>query len=145
MPLPDDQTVATYRALLRAHATLTGVLGGELMAGCGLPLAWFEVLAALRAAGGRLRMHDLADAVGLSRSGASRAVDRLEAAGLLARERCEIDRRGAEAVLLPEGRAVLRRATPIHLRGVQRHLGSVLGPDERAALGALLDRVTGEP
>ncbi|MFN8422156.1 MAG: MarR family transcriptional regulator [Anaerolineae bacterium] len=42
----------------------------------------------------RSRMHELADHVVLSRSGLTRLVDRLEADGLLRRERCPNDRRG---------------------------------------------------
>lgn len=141
MPAPDETTVAAFRALVRAHTRLVERLGAELEAARDLPLPWLEVLAQLADAGGRLRMHELAERVLLSRSGLSRLVDRLEAAGHLSREACPDDGRGTFAVLTSEGRATLRRATPVHLRGIQRHLERVLAPPEIRTLRVALDRV----
>ena len=59
-------------------------------------------------------MHQLAPQVVLSRSGLVRLVDRVEAAGLVERERCLTDRRGAYAVLTPDGEAMLRRMWPVY-------------------------------
>ena len=60
------------------------------------PLAWYDVLWELeKAEQGRLRMHQIADRIVLSRSNLTRLADRLEKAGLIAREACPDDRRGA--------------------------------------------------
>ncbi|NIR40088.1 MAG: MarR family transcriptional regulator, partial [Actinobacteria bacterium] len=48
---------------------------------------------------GRLRMHELAGSLMLSRSAATRFVDRMEQAGLVTREACDTDRRGMFVVL----------------------------------------------
>ena len=64
--------------------------------GASLSVQWFEVLIRLaRTPGQRLRMSDLAAQTTLSASGLTRAVDRLEAAGLVDREACPTDRRSA--------------------------------------------------
>ena len=39
----DDETLAVWADLLRYHATVTDILERELVAGVGMPLAWFDV------------------------------------------------------------------------------------------------------
>jgi DNA-binding MarR family transcriptional regulator len=90
---------------------------------------------------GRLRMQELSASVLLSKSGLSRLVDRMVEAGLVRRERCEDDRRGWFAVLTDQGRSALRRAAPIHLRGIHEHFTSHLRPEEVKALTSALSRV----
>ena len=51
----------------------------------------------------RLRMSELADTLALSRSGATRLIDRLEAGSLVRRTSCDTDRRGAWAELTDAG------------------------------------------
>src|SRR4051794_27231921 len=88
--------LAAWRGFLRVHAALAKALDEELQAAHGLPLSSYEVLAVLQAAPGkRLRMAELADRVLLSRSGMTRLVDRLARDGLLRRELCSDDGRGA--------------------------------------------------
>jgi DNA-binding MarR family transcriptional regulator len=139
---PDPERLAVWRLLLETHATVVDRLGRELEAECGLPLTWYDVLLQLSGApGGRLRMRDLAGAVLLSRSGLTRLVDRMAAAGLVCREAHSSDRRGANAVLTAAGRTALRRAAPVHLRGIDAHFSGHLSDDEVAGLRAALDRV----
>lgn len=137
----DENRLAAWRALLWAHAATMRVLERELEAECGLPLAWYDVLAQLNAAGGRLRMSELADAVLLSRGGLTRLVDRIVAAGLVCREACASDRRSAFAVLTPAGRAALRRASRVHLAGIERHFAAHVSPDEAVTVARALQRV----
>jgi DNA-binding MarR family transcriptional regulator len=140
---PDDSRLAAWRSLLEAHAALTELLERELVAERGLPLSRYEVLLRLvEAPGGRLRMQELASSVLLSKSGLSRLVDRMEAAGLVRRERCPSDRRGAFAVLTDQGRSALRRAAPVHLRGIQEHFARHLADGEARTLAAALGRVS---
>lgn len=140
---PDAARMAAWRALLEAHAAVTDLLERELEQERGLPLSKFEVLLKLaEAPEGRMRMLELAQSVLLSKSGLSRLVDRMEEAELVRRERCPSDRRGAYAVLTEEGRRVLRRAAPVHLRGIQEHFASHLADDEVRVLADVLGRVT---
>src|SRR5436305_12544159 len=128
----DDRRLAAWRALLASHAALIGRLGEELQEEKGLPLPWYEVLLWLgQAPDGRMRMGELADSLLLTPSGVTRLVDRMESDGLVARQRCPSDRRGWHAVITPAGRARLRAAAPVHLRGIQRHFASHLS-DEQA-------------
>jgi DNA-binding MarR family transcriptional regulator len=139
---PDAARLAAWRALLEAHAAVTDLLERELEQERGLPLSKFEVLLKLaEAPGGRMRMLELAQSVLLSKSGLSRLVDRMEEAELVRRERCPSDRRGAYAVLTDQGRAQLRRAAPVHLRGIQEHFARHLADDEVRVLTDALAKV----
>jgi DNA-binding MarR family transcriptional regulator len=107
-----------------------------------LPLTWYDVLVALVGAPEhRLRLRELAHEVLLSRSGLTRLVDRLEAAGLLRREPDPTDRRGAFAVLTEAGYEALRRTWPLYARGIQDHFARHLEADEAAILARALQRV----
>jgi DNA-binding MarR family transcriptional regulator len=139
---PDPAQLAAWRLLLEAHATVTELLEHELVAARRLPLSRYDVLLNLaEAPGGRLRMQELSASVLLSKSGLSRLVDRMVAAGLVRRERCEDDRRGWFAVLTDQGRSALRRAAPVHLRGIHEHFTRHLSPEEVEVLTATLSRV----
>ncbi len=143
---PDPQRLEAWRTFLRAHAVLTDTLDRELQAERGLPLAWYDVLLSLAEADdSRLRMHDLADRVMLSRSGLTRLVDRMAAGGLVSRRPDPDDRRGTLACLTEEGMRTLRRAAPVHLRGVQEHFASHLRDDEVDVVHAALQRVSERP
>jgi DNA-binding MarR family transcriptional regulator len=137
----DEHRLAAWRSFLHGHLVLTGVLEREMEAETGLPLTWYDVLLNLNAAGGRLRMQELARSIVLSKSGLTRLVDRMVAAGYLCREPAEGDRRGLLAVLTPEGKEALRRAAPIHLRGIEEHFGRHVSDEEAAVVQAVFDRV----
>jgi DNA-binding MarR family transcriptional regulator len=143
---PDPQRLDAWRAFLRAHAVLTDALDRELQAERGLPLAWSDVLLNLAEADdGRLRMRDLADGVMLSRSGLTRLVDRMATAGLVNRQPDPDDRRGTLACITNEGMQTLRRAAPVHLRGIEEHFASRLRDDEVAVLRDALQRISAPP
>ena len=73
------------------------------------------------AQGRSMRMSQLAAEVVLSPSGITRAVDQLERRGLVERRVCSSDRRGFQAVLTKGGRAELKRASAVHVRGIKQH------------------------
>ncbi|WP_179806345.1 MarR family winged helix-turn-helix transcriptional regulator [Micromonospora purpureochromogenes] len=124
---PDEQR--TWRAFLTASRALMDTLDRELQRDAGMPHAYYEILVRLSEAPGRqLRMSELADLTGSSRSRLSHAATRLEAAGWLRREDCPTDRRGQVAVLTDDGFAVLAAAAPGHVEGVRRHLFDALSP-----------------
>src|SRR3954453_22836173 len=86
-----------WRGLVRAHACLVKRLDAQLEAEHGLALTSFEVLILLDGTeGGKLRMHDIAASVMLSRSGLTRLVDRLQRDGLVNRCSCENERPGGD-------------------------------------------------
>src|SRR6185295_2062218 len=107
MPELDDETLATWRAFLNAHARVTRAISRDLAA-AGLPdLSWYDVLWALYR--GPLRVKELAEAVVLSPTAMSRFVDRVEQAGYVRREADPADRRALRITLTDEGRALPRR------------------------------------
>jgi DNA-binding MarR family transcriptional regulator len=139
------QQLDAWRALLRGQALVLEQVERELAAAGLPPLGWYDVLTELDKAGGRLRIHELADAVVLSRSGLSRLLDRLESAGLLRREPCEGDRRGAYAAITPEGRSKLAEMWPVYERSLVEHFAPALSASRarvlRDALGQVAESV----
>jgi DNA-binding MarR family transcriptional regulator len=88
--------------------------------------------------GGHLRMNQVADAVVLSQSAATRLVSRLEDRGLLTRYLCATDRRGIYTDVTPAGLALLEQARPTHDAALREAL-DVARADHR--LAALVDTV----
>lgn len=141
----DEPGIGAWRAFLHAHARVTRRLDEELQAGHGLSLAEYDALLQIaHAPGRRVRMNVLAERVILSRSGITRLVDRLEAAGSVERAACTTDARGQEAVLTPLGLSRLRAAATTHLDGVRRYFLNRLDAADLAGLEASLSRV-GDP
>jgi DNA-binding MarR family transcriptional regulator len=142
MGAPDDAPLtaavdAAWSGLLVAHRRLTATLDAELLAAHGLSLAEYDVLYQLSLApGDRRRMAELADALLLSRSGATRLVDRLEARGLVQRTRTTADGRGLHACLTPAGVELLRAARATHRAGIRRHFAEALSAEQLDALAA---------
>ncbi|SCG50125.1 DNA-binding transcriptional regulator, MarR family [Micromonospora siamensis] len=125
----DADEQQTWRAFLASSRALMETLDRELQRDAGMPHAYYEILVRLSEAPGRsMRMSDLADATGSSRSRLSHAAGRLEAAGWVRREECPSDRRGQLAVLTDDGFAALAAAAPGHVEGVRRHLFDALSP-----------------
>jgi MarR family 2-MHQ and catechol resistance regulon transcriptional repressor len=103
---------------------------------------WFDVLMRLvRTPGHRLRMSGLAAQSTLSASGLTRAVDRLEAAGLVRRESCPSDRRGSFAVLTDAGEARITAAIPSHLDELRGVFEGHYSPEELATFTEMLRRL----
>ena len=145
IPGPRDPRLEAWRTFLVAHAQVRRQLERELQAEQSLGLGEYEVLLLLvRAEHRRLRMSELADRLGLSRSGVTRLVDRLEGESLVERTSCDTDRRGSWAQLTEGGRDRLRRAAPTHLRGVGEHFLDRIPPQELDALRRTLERVLEE-
>lgn len=138
----NDERLTLIGLLVEAHAGLTTTLERRLEADSGLSGQWFEVLLRLaRSPEHRLRMSDLAAQVTLTPSGLTRAVDRLEAEGLVKRESCASDRRGSNAVLTSKGLKRLEAAVPKHLDHLDELVVNILSAKERAALEAALRKV----
>ena len=140
--LLDDEELAAWKGMLRAHAELVRTLDAELAREHDLPLSSYEVLLYLNDSDdGRMRMSELADSVLLSRSGLTRLVDRLERQGLLRRERCTSDARGLFAEITPEGRRTFAAARKSHLDGVRRLFLERFSRDELRTLGSLWQKL----
>jgi len=140
----DDERLALMGLLVRSHRHLTDVLGRELEQAVGIPILWFDVLIHVGGAPeGRLTMSRLSGDVALTTGGVTRLVDRMEEAGLVARQNCPNDRRSVHVVLTPDGHATLGRAITAHIDGIDRHLMQALGASDRLALERALTKLVG--
>jgi len=123
---------------------LADAVSDRLEAEAGIPLAWYEVLAALAdAPEGALRMQDLGQSMWLSKSGLTRLCDRLDEAGYLSRQSCPTDRRGTFAVITDAGRAKVRDARPVFARASEDLFLQHLSARERDALHSAMNKIIG--
>jgi DNA-binding MarR family transcriptional regulator len=130
-----DSRLGPWRAFMRAQAQVSRRLDEDLRSEHGLTLQEYVALLFLvEAPERRLRMGRLADALNLSKSGATRLIDRLVEDGLVARVSCSSDARGAEAALTDAGLHRLRRAAPTHLRGIADYFLAAMDADELAVV-----------
>jgi DNA-binding MarR family transcriptional regulator len=137
-----DERVQLFGLLLETNARLSRSLGAELEDNCALPLAWFDVLLQLRKSpDGRLKMNQIADAIVHSTGGTTRLIDRLEEAGLVARQLCPNDRRAIHVAITDAGDAKLNEAFEVHLVYLEEHLTDRLSCSERAMLTELLTKL----
>lgn len=136
------EALAAWLVLLQTQSVVVDALEGDLQRESGVPLPWLEVLMQVTSApDGLLPMQELARSVLLSKSGVTRLVDRMVAAGLIAREACPTDRRIVYATATPEGRAALKKALPLHAASLARHFSSLLTPAELVMLRTTLKKV----
>jgi DNA-binding MarR family transcriptional regulator len=131
--------LATWRLLLDTTTDLRGILGARLQADSGLSPGDYQVMLALSEAdGGRLRSSQLAAAIDWERSRLSHHLLRMERRGLIVREDCAADSRGAEVVLTERGTEAFRGATRPHLRAIKSSFADALTPSQMAALTDVL-------
>jgi DNA-binding MarR family transcriptional regulator len=108
----------------------------------GLSEADYDVLSTLSEnADGRWRARDLAAQLLWSTSRLAHHVGRMEQRGLVARQPCADDARGALISLTEQGLALLRKAAPPHVASVRQHMISLLTAEEVAALDAIAGKV----
>jgi DNA-binding MarR family transcriptional regulator len=130
--------LATWRSLIETTAELRRVLGAQLQAS-GLSPADYEVLLALREADGRrLRSSELAATIEWERSRLSHHLGRMERRGLIQRDDCPTDSRGAEVSLTATGATAFRRASAPHLRAIKQRFVDALTSEQIEALADVL-------
>lgn len=128
---PRDPRLAPWRAFVRAEAHVSRRLDEDLRSEHGLSLQEYVALLLLVEAPDRsLRMGRLAEGLNLSKSGATRLIDRLVGDGLVERVSCPSDARGAEAALTEAGVSRLRTAAPTHLRGIAEYFLAAIDEDD---------------
>jgi DNA-binding MarR family transcriptional regulator len=131
-----------WRRLLLMHLQLTATLSRELAEASGLSYPDYLVLAALTdRPDGRMRAFELGRELGWEKSRLSHHVARMVERGLVRRERCETDQRGAFVVVTRRGRKAIESAAPGHVEGVRRHFIDLLSPTELETLSTVAGRV----
>jgi DNA-binding MarR family transcriptional regulator len=131
---PTSAELRTWREFIETVDALSWRLAGRLQAESSLSPGDYQVLLALSEADGRrLRPSELAAVIGWERSRLSHHLGRMEKRGLISRDPCAADGRGAEVVLAAHGGDCFRRATIPHLRAVRELFIDALSPQQLAA------------
>jgi len=138
----DADEQRAWRRYLRMQAELTARLARQLLTESDLSLADFEVLVNLTdVPEGRMRVTELAKLLQWEKSRLSHHFSRMEKRGLVVRENCPSDARGAFVVLTPEGRTTIEAAAPGHVETVRRLMFDGLTAAQVEALGTIADVV----
>jgi DNA-binding MarR family transcriptional regulator len=125
-----------WRAWLEVMRLLPAQLEDRLHERNDLNLTDYQVLVELSEADeGKLRMTELANRTSLSKSRLSHQIGRMEKAGLVAREDCPSDRRGAFAAITGQGWDMIRSAAPGHVADVRELFIDLMSPQELAVVG----------
>lgn len=139
--LPDVETTPVAgMARITRIAALFDELAGRAFEAEGVTRHEFDVLASLRRAGRPLRAREISTVTRAPAASVTKRLDRLEAAGLVARETLATDRRGVLVALTPSGRALVDRLFPDQVARERELLGG-LDAREQETLAALLARV----
>jgi len=137
-----EEEQRAWRGLLRMTAQLNARANRLLLQEYGISLADYEVLVALsEAPEGQLRVFEVADALAWEQSRVSHQLARMQRRGLIAREGCATDARGAFAVLTTAGRAAIERAAPAHVEQVRQLVFDELSHEQVSALTEITTRV----
>ena len=127
-----------WRGLLRMTSQLNARMNRQLQDEYGISLADYDVLVVLsEAPAGRLRVFEIADALAWEQSRVSHQLARMQRRGLVGREECATDARGAFVVLTRAGRAAIEQAAPAHVETVRQLVFDGLSPGQLAALTAV--------
>lgn len=130
--------LAIWRSLVDTTAELRRILGAQLQQS-GLSAADYQVLLALSEADGRwLRSSELAATIDWERSRLSHHLGRMERRGLIRRDDCATDSRGAEVSLTGDGAVVFRRAAAPHMRAIKKCFADALTLEQFDALADIL-------
>lgn len=135
---PTVDELHAWRMFIETADELRTLLGARLQSESGLSTGDYAVLLALsEASGHQLRSSDLATHVGWERSRLSHHLGRMETRGLIRRDDCATDSRGAEIVLTDAGAAAFRKANGPHLHAIREVFVDALTPEQVVAAGEI--------
>jgi DNA-binding MarR family transcriptional regulator len=140
----DDQEERAWRSLMAMQEGLSEFIERQLRNRCGLSRADFQVLAHLsEAPEGRLRSVVLTRLLHWEKSRLSQHLSRMQGRGLVSRERCLDDQRGAVIAITARGRELIEAAAPRHVADVRSAIMDHLSEAELALLITIGDKVSG--
>lgn len=142
-PWLDDRSQQMWRRWLHVTGRLPSAIGSQLQADSHLSHADFAVLVQLsEAPDERYRIAELADTLQWERSRLSHQLTRMQKRGLIRRDECAQDGRGAFAVLTAEGRDRIEQAAPGHARLIRSIFFEDVPPEDLEAFDRVLSRLT---
>ncbi|MFJ9010321.1 MarR family winged helix-turn-helix transcriptional regulator [Streptomyces canus] len=140
---PEEQSA--WRGFVRLHERLGGRLGRLLQSESHVSPADFAVLVHLTdTPEGRQRYQDLARALEWEKSRMSHHIARMAGRGMVVREDCLEDARGAFVVITDVGRAAVEAAAPRHVEAVRELFLDHVTPAELRVLAEISERVIGK-
>jgi DNA-binding MarR family transcriptional regulator len=138
----DEREERAWRALQFMQMRLEAELARQLASGSGLSYSDYLVLVALTdRTEARLRLFELGEILGWEKSRLSHHVGRMADRGLVKKEPCDADRRGAFVVLTTKGRKAIGLAAPGHVGVVRRLFIDKLTPAELDVIATASERV----
>ena len=133
-----------WRGYLRMRTLLHARILRDLAREAGLSGPDYDVLSHVsESPGRRSRLGELAERMAWSRSRLSHHLTRMERRGLVTRQDCASDGRGAFVVLTDAGFRVIQAAAPGHVASVRRHFIDLLSREQLDALSRISDTVVG--
>ncbi|MBP2473095.1 DNA-binding MarR family transcriptional regulator [Crossiella equi] len=137
----DEDEARAWRGFVDMRARLSAHLSRELQKS-GMSDADYSVLVGLsEAPAERLRLHELGVRLQWQKSRLSKQLTRMQDRGLVVREECPTDGRGAFAVLTEAGRQAIEAAAPLHVRQVREYFIAPLNREQLLALAEITSAV----
>jgi DNA-binding MarR family transcriptional regulator len=137
-----DSEQRAWRALQFMQMQLEAALNRQLMADSEMSLSDYVVLVRLTdQPDGRLRLFQLGQEIGWEQSRLSHHVTRMAKRGLLRKESCDSDRRGAFVVITDQGRGAIEAAAPLHVATVRRLFIDLLDAEQIEMIGETAETV----
>jgi DNA-binding MarR family transcriptional regulator len=138
----DEREARAWRGFIAMQGQLLGRLARQLQRDSGLSEADYEVLVQLSEAPcARQRVFELGQATQWEKSRLSHHLTRMVQRGLVARETCPTDSRGAFVRLTDAGREAIERAAPQHVEHVREWFVEALTAEQLDALAELSEAV----
>ena len=138
----DDAEARAWRGYMRMRTLLHARILRDLAREAGLSGPDYDVLSNVsEAEGRRSRLGDLAARMAWSKSRLSHHITRMEQRGLVTREDCTSDGRGAFVVLTDAGLRAIQDAAPGHVASVRRHFIDLLSREQLDALAEITQTV----
>jgi DNA-binding MarR family transcriptional regulator len=138
--LPQEQRA--WRSFVRLQEKLGGRLARLLQADSKMSAADFSVLVQLTdVPDGRRRFLELARELEWEKSRMSHHIARMVKRGLVKREECSEDGRGAFVAITSAGRAAIEAAAPLHVEAVRELFLDHITPAELRTLAQISERV----
>jgi DNA-binding MarR family transcriptional regulator len=138
----NEREQRAWRAYLAMQSRLQARLNRQLQSDADMSLADFDVLVALTDRPDvQGRVLELAETLQWEKSRLSHHLARMQRRGLIKRQECPDDGRGAFVVLSDEGRLAIERAAPAHVDTVRALVFDGLDPDQVDTLADIAETV----
>jgi DNA-binding MarR family transcriptional regulator len=138
----DEREERAWRGLQFMQMRLESRLARQLSAESGLSYPDYVVLVALTDhPEGRLRLFELGHVLGWEKSRLSHHVTRMAERGLVTKEKCGTDRRGAYVSITDRARTEIAEAAPGHVRAVRQLFIDLLTPEQLDVIADVAEEV----